>query len=342
MRLAVRSSGPAMFISVWGGQDNGLNPESAYEARDSKVAYLFPGQGAQSVGMGRQLYEGSPTARDVFHQVDEALGRPLSRLLFFGPENELRRTVNAQPAIMAVSLACMKAIEENLGKDAMPRPVLLAGHSLGEFTALAVADVLEADDTVRLVQERGRLMQKACEETPGAMAAVLGSDLMTLEEIARQTGTYISNVNTPEQIVISGERMAVARSLDMALARGARKVIPLKVGGAFHSRLMEPARDGLMEAMERLKFKDPNIPIVANATGVPLTTAAEVKQELASQICSCVQWRKSISYMIGSGVSQFIEVGPGKALAGMVKRIDSSAKTVSVGDLDTIMTLQGR
>ncbi len=305
------------------------------------VAYLFPGQGAQTVGMGKQLYDVSPAARAVFHRVDMALGRPLTKLLFSGPEDELRETVNAQPAIMAVSLACISAMEERLGAAAMPRPSLIAGHSLGEFTALAVAGALDVGETAQLVQERGRLMQEACERRPGSMAAVLGLDQMTMEEISRETGTYVSNVNTPEQIVISGERVAVAQALDMASARGARKVIPLRVGGAFHSALMEPARAGLLAAVERLAFKDPVVPIVANCTGEPLTKAEDVKTEIVSQICSCVQWKQSIDYMLGSGVSQFVEVGPGRALSSMVKRIDGSADAISVGDMDSILLLRG-
>ena len=193
--------------------------------KGSEVGYLFPGQGAQFVGMGRQLYEQSSEARQVFEEVDEALGRPLSRVLLSGPEEELRETANAQPAIMAVSLAAIKAMDETLGERKMPKPAMVAGHSLGEYTSLAVAGVLDIGQTGWLVQERGRLMQEACEQTPGSMAAILGLDLMTMEEIARETGTYVANVNTPEQIVISGERMSVAQSCDMALARGARRAI---------------------------------------------------------------------------------------------------------------------
>ncbi len=304
------------------------------------VAYLFPGQGTQAVGMGQELYDSSPAARSVFHDVDMALERPLTKLLFSGPEDELRETINAQPAIMAVSLACVAAIRENLGDDAMPRPAMVAGHSLGEYTALAVAGVLDVGDTTRLVMARGRLMQEACDQQPGSMAAVLNLDQLTMEEIARETGTYVSNVNTAEQIVISGERMALAQALDLAMARGARKVIPLSVGGAFHSALMEPAKAGLVEAVDSLKFKDPTVPIVANCTGKPLTTGEEAKQELISQISSCVQWKQTIDYMVGSGVSSFVEVGPGKALAGMVKRIDRSAEAVSVGDIDSILRLR--
>ena len=308
--------------------------------KGSEVGYLFPGQGAQFVGMGRQLYEQSSEARQVFEEVDEALGRPLSRVLLSGPEEELRETANAQPAIMAVSLAAIKAMDETLGERKMPKPAMVAGHSLGEYTSLAVAGVLDIGQTGWLVQERGRLMQEACEQTPGSMAAILGLDLMTMEEIARETGTYVANVNTPEQIVISGERMSVAQSCDMALARGARRAIPLRVGGAFHSRLMQPAREGLIEAVEGLAFREPTVPIVANCTGEELTSASQVKRELVAQISSCVQWHKSIDYMIGAGVSRFIEIGPGRALASMVKRIDRSVDTTSVGDLDAILELR--
>ena len=307
--------------------------------RGNGVAYLFPGQGVQAVGMGAGLYDSSSASRSVFHEVDKALGRPLTKLLFNGPEEVMRETVNAQPAIMAVSLACYKAMEENLGADSMPRPALLAGHSLGEYTALAVAGVLDVADTAQLVQERGRLMQEACERRPGSMAAILGLDQMTMEEISRETGTYVSNVNTPQQIVISGERMAVAQALDMAMARGAKKAIPLRVAGAFHSALMEPAKAGLIDAVNSLQFKDPIVPIVANCTGHPLSKAEDVKQELVSQISSCVQWKQSIDYMIGAGVSRFIEVGPGRALSSMVKRIDTSAEAISVGDMDSILQL---
>ena len=309
------------------------------ETRGPKVGYLFPGQGAQAVGMGQELYNNSPAARSVFHQVDMALERPLTKLLFNGPEEELRETANAQPAIMAVSLACMKAMEERLGMEAMPQPLIMAGHSLGEYTALAVAGVLDIAETAQLVRTRGTLMQEACDSNPGTMAAVLGLDEMTIEEIARETGTYVSNINTSEQIVISGERMGVATALDLASARGARRVVPLSVGGAFHSGLMEPARAGLIDAINGLSFKDPQIPIVANCTGKPLTTAESVKQELAAQICGCVQWKRSIDHMIDSGVADFIEVGPGNALSGMVKRINKNASVSCVGDIESILKL---
>ncbi len=309
------------------------------EAQGPEVAYLFPGQGSQAVGMGQELYDNSESARSVFHEVDMALRRPLTKVLFEGPEEMLKETMNAQPAIMAVSLACIKAMEERLGTKAMPQPILMAGHSLGEYTALVAAGVMDIAQTARLVQKRGELMQEACVRNPGTMAAVLGLDEMTTEEIARATGTYVSNINTAEQIVISGERMAIARALDMAMARGAKKAIPLRVAGAFHSGLMEPAQAGLVDAIDRIEFNDPVVPIIANCTGRPLTKAEDIKRELITQVCSCVQWKRSIDYMVGNGITNFIEIGPGKALSGMVKRITRDAKIANVGDINSIMNL---
>ncbi len=307
----------------------------------SRLAYIFPGQGSQSVGMGKELYQSSRAAREVFEEVEDALGYPLTRIVLEGPEEKLRETVNAQPAIMAVSLACVKAIEETLGSNENLVPAFLAGHSLGEYTALAVAGVLGVHDTAMLVRERGRLMQVACERRPGGMAAILGLDELTVEEVCRETGTYISNVNAETQIVIGGERRALAIALDLASARGARKVIPLRVSGAFHSGLMEPAREGLKEVVSSLHFRDPQIPIVANVTGEPLTTAEGIKEELVTQMCSCVQWKRSVEYMSASGVSRFIELGPGKVLSGLVRNINRDAEVVNVADMSSILNLVG-
>ena len=310
------------------------------KAQGPKVAYLFPGQGAQAVGMGKELYDNSAAAREVFDEVDESLGRSLTKVLFEGPEDDLRQTINAQPGIMAVSLACVKAMEENLDLDEMPQPIIMAGHSLGEYTALAVSGVLDVADTTMLVQMRGQLMQDACDQNPGTMAAILGLDQMALEEVARETGVWVSNINTAEQIVISGDRMGIAQAMDLAAARGAKKVIALRVGGAFHSGLMEPARAGLVEAIESMDFHNPTVPIVANCTGDPLHTAASIKEDLVAQVSGCVQWKQSVDYMMGTGVDSFIEIGPGRALSGMVKRINRRAVIANVADLESIMTLR--
>ena len=310
------------------------------KAQGPKVAYLFPGQGAQAVGMGKELYDHSAAAREVFDEVDESLGRSLTKVLFEGPEDDLRQTINAQPGIMAVSLACVKAMEENLDLDEMPQPIVMAGHSLGEYTALAVSGVLDVADTAKLVQMRGQLMQDACDQNPGTMAAILGLDQMALEEVARETGVWVSNINTAEQIVISGDRMGIAQAMDLAAARGAKKVIALRVGGAFHSGLMEPARAGLVEAIESMDFHNPTVPIVANCTGDPLNTADGIKEDLVAQVSGCVQWKQSVDYMMGTGVDSFIEIGPGRALSGMVKRINRRAVIANVADLESIMKLR--
>ena len=304
----------------------------------NKYAFLFPGQGSQSVGMGFDLYKASSLVKDVFEEVDDALGRKLSQIIFEGPEEELRKTVNAQPAIMTVSIASYRFAEDSLQQ--VPKPAFLAGHSLGEFTSLVASGVLDLSETARLVQKRGELMQKACELRPGAMAAVLGLDAVTLIEISSQTGTYVSNINTANQIVISGEKKQVAMALDMSMARGARKVIPLKVAGAFHSGLMEPAKEGLIKALAVMDFNEPMIPIVGNTNFQKLDTSEQVKNELINQLCNCVNWKQSVDYMVDSGVSEFIEFGPGKALAAMVKRINSDCKVFSVDSVQSVDKLE--
>ena len=312
---------------------NGVSPSPG------KTAFLFPGQGTQHVGMGRELAMNSSAARAVFDEIDEVLQTSLSRLMFEGPEEELTRTVNAQPAIVAVSLACMQAMKEALGPDVVPSPSFVAGHSLGEYTALVPAGVLDMADALRLVRERGRLMQEASEQQPGAMAVVLGLDELTVEEVCRETGAQISNVNAEDQIVIAGERVALARAMDLAAMRGARRLVRLQVSGAFHTRLMDHASQGIAHALEEAEFHSPQIPVVANCTGLPLTTEMEIKTELKQQLCGCVQWKRSLDHMAGAGVTQFFEIGPGKVLSNLVKRSHPGAATTSVGDLQAIAGL---
>ena len=281
--------------------------------------------------MGRDLFDGSRAARDVFEEVDDALGRRLTKVIFEGPEDELRRTENAQPAITAVSLACLKAVEEARGETLSP--AMYAGHSLGEYTALAASGVLSVADTARLVVERGRLMQMACNERPGGMAALIGIDELAVGDVCRETGTTMANINSAQQIIISGDQMNLAQALDLAAARGAKKCILLKVGGAFHSAHMEPAHYGLSEAINSLAFNDPVAPVIGNVDAQPLVTAAELKGELAAQLMSCVQWNRSVEYMAAQRIDQFVEIGPGKVLTGLIRRINRDATVANVDGL---------
>jgi [acyl-carrier-protein] S-malonyltransferase len=299
-----------------------------------KFAFIFPGQASQAVGMGKDLYNNSIAARQVFQEIDDVLGRKLTSVMFEGPADDLTRTENAQPAITAVSLATWKAMEE--ATNILQLPSMTAGHSLGEYSSLAVAGVLSIEDTVKLVVERGRLMQYACDQRPGGMAALIGIDEQTVEEVCRESGTYISNINTEQQIIISGDHKRLARALDLAAARGAKKAIPLAVNGAFHSGLMEPAQQPLNDTLDSLEFFDPDVTIIGNVTARPLTTSADVKSELKLQLQSCVQWNNSVRYMAENGVTEFVEVGPGKVLSGMVKRISPEARILSVGDFESV------
>lgn len=305
-----------------------------------KFAFIFPGQASQAVGMGRDLFNNSIAARDVFSEIDDVLGRKLTDVMFEGPADILTRTENAQPAITAVSLATWKAMEE--ASNRMLLPSMTTGHSLGEYSSLAVAGVLTIEETIKLVVERGRLMQFACDERPGGMAAIIGIDEQTVEEVCREAGAYISNINTAQQVIISGDHQRLARAIDLASARGAKRAIPLAVNGAFHSGLMDPAQTGLNDVLDSLTFNDPDMPIIGNVSAQPLTTGDEVKDELKQQLQSCVQWNSSISYMAENGVTEFVEIGPGQVLSGMVKRIAPGTKTISVGDYDSVQAYAER
>jgi len=305
-----------------------------------KAAYIFPGQGAQWVGMGRDLYSSYDSAKVIFRQADDALGFSVSRLCFEGPDDELRQTINVQPAIVTVTLALLSAINDTKDDSNLPAPSFVAGHSLGEYTALAAAGVLDTATTIHLTRERGRLMHQAGQEEPGGMVAVIGLDESLLAEVCAQTGTRIANVNCPSQLVISGARDSLAKATELADARGAYRTIPLQVSGAFHTPLMQPAVEGLAEIIANISFAEPLIPIIANTTAQPITSAELVKEELLRQLCHGVQWQRSIEYMINNGVSTFIEIGPGRVLSGLVKRINKKVKTLNIGDAQAIKNIK--
>lgn len=303
-------------------------------AESSTVAYVFPGQGSQSAGMGLDLYDSYPAVKETFDEADASLGFPLSRLCFDGPDEELTKTHNVQPAILVTSIACLKALQQSAMAD-FPSPAFLAGHSLGEYTALVAAGVLSLADAVLLVRERGRLMYEAGLASPGSMLAMIGLDEATVREISLQCGAEISNVNCPGQIVLSGVAQALAEADRLARARSAR-ALPLKVSGAFHSALMEPVIAEFSRVVSNFRFQPPTIPVISNVTARPLTDADSVKEELVKQLRHCIQWQGSVEYMVQRGVTTFYEIGPGKVLSGLIRRINSGLGTFNVSGIEDI------
>lgn len=307
-------------------------------------ALVFPGQGSQHVGMGKSLAEHSRAARDVFAQADETLGFKLSELCFNGPNVELRDTINAQPAILTVSMACLAALREHLGEaDQILRPRLVAGHSLGEYSALVAANVLDFATALTLVRERGRLMKESGEATPGGMAAVIGLDARVLEDVCRQARekgyVWPANYNTPTQTVISGDLAALSAAIELAIANGAQRVIRLAVSIAAHSPLMQRASEQFAEVVNHLRWQDAYVPIVSDISARVLTSADEIRSELSRQLCSSVRWTESVKQMLGLGVTTFVELGPGEVLSTMIKRIDRQALTISVNDPGSLQAI---
>jgi len=332
----------------------------------TRIAFLFPGQGSQAVGMGADVFASSPSARRVFESADKALGFSLSQLCFEGPDETLRETINTQPAIVTVSLALLAALQEAIAAaQSTPAstwttpltPAFTTGHSVGEYAALVAAGSLNLADAVRLVRERGRLMHHEGTVCPGSMAAIIAMDEDALREVcaeataqasANASGNHpgegqvaIANYNAPGQIVISGELKALNLAMELAKARGAKKVMPLSVSGAFHSPVMQPAAAGLSQAIAATTVNDASIPLIGNMNAAPLTSAQDIRAELAGQIAASVQWTRSVEYLASEGVTTFIEIGPGQALTGMVKRIARGTTLMNVSNASDIAKVVG-
>ena len=304
------------------------------------TAFVFPGQGSQTVGMGKSLAETFKAARQVFDEVDAALGERLSDIIWSGPLETLTLTENAQPALMAVSLAAIRALEAEAGVDLKRDVAFVAGHSLGEYSALAAAESLSIEDTARLLRIRGRAMQKAVPVGVGAMAALIGVELDDAKAIAAEAASVgvcaAANDNGGGQVVLSGGKAAVERAVEAAKARGVKRAMLLPVSAPFHCRLMQPAADAMAEALAKVSVKPPLVPVVANVVARPVTEPADIVRCLVEQVTGTVRWRESILFMAQAGVTSFYEIGAGRVLTGLIKRIADTAAASSIGVPDDI------
>jgi [acyl-carrier-protein] S-malonyltransferase len=304
------------------------------------LAFIFPGQGSQAVGMGKALADAFEAARLVFEEVDAALGETLTRVIWEGPAQTLMLTENAQPALMAVSLAAMRVLETEAGVDLARDAQFVAGHSLGEYSALAAAGALSIADTARLLRIRGRAMQKAVPVGTGAMAALLGLDfeqaVTVAGEAARDQVCQAANDNGGGQVVVSGDKAAVERAVELAKARGAKRAMMLPVSAPFHCTLMQPAADAMAAALAGVTVKSPVVPVVANVLARPIRDPADIVDALVAQVTGTVRWRDSIAFMADAGVTRFYEVGAGKVLSGLVRRVAEGASGVSIGTPDDV------
>jgi [acyl-carrier-protein] S-malonyltransferase len=308
-------------------------------------AFVFPGQGSQAVGMGRELSAAFATARHLLQEVDDALNQNLSRLMFEGPESELMLTENAQPALLAVSLAVVHVLQRDGGIDLAEKAELLAGHSLGEYSAICAAGTLAVADAARLVKTRGRAMQEAVPVNQGAMAALLGLDLAAAREVAKAAAQgevcAPANDNAPGQIVVSGHRAAVERAIELAKEKGARRCLLLPVSAPFHSALMAPAADVMAEALAEITLLPPRLPIVANVIAEAVNTPETLRHLLVEQVTAPVRWRESVLYMRDQGIDTMVELGAGKVLTGLARRIDRDIAASAAGTPDEVEALLG-
>lgn len=300
-----------------------------------KRAFVFPGQGSQAVGMGKALAEAFPQAKAVFDEVDAALSQKLSTLMWEGPADELTLTANTQPALMAVSLAAMRVLEAEAGLDLKAHAAYVAGHSLGEYSALAAAGSLSIGDTARLLRIRGNAMQNAVPVGQGAMAALLGLEFDVALEVAREAAEGeicdAANDNGGAQVVVSGHKAAVERAVAIAQTKGAKRAVMLAVSAPFHCALMQPAADSMREALAAVTVNAPVVPVVANVEAAPVTDPAAIRDALVRQVTGTVRWRECVAYMAAQGVDSFYEVGAGKVLTGLVKRIAAGATGAAIG-----------
>ena len=305
-----------------------------------KRAFIFPGQGSQAVGMGKALAEAFPQAKAVFDEVDDALSQKLSTLMWEGPAEDLTLTANTQPALMAVSLAAIRVLEAEAGLDLGTHAAFVAGHSLGEYSALATAGSLSVADTARLLRIRGNAMQNAVPVGQGAMAALLGLEFDAALEVAREAAQGevcdAANDNGGAQVVVSGNKAAVERAVAIAQTRGAKRAVMLAVSAPFHCALMQPAADAMREALAGVRVNAPAVPVVANVEAGPITDPAAIRDALVRQVTGTVRWRESVAYMAAQGVEAFYEVGSGKVLTGLVKRIAAGASTTAIGAPDEV------
>lgn len=304
-------------------------------------AFIFPGQGSQTVGMGKAMAENFEAARLVFEEVDDALGQKLSKIIFEGPEDVLTLTENGQPAIMATSMAVFRVLQKECGLDLAKAAKFVAGHSLGEYTALCAAGALNLSDTARLLRLRGQAMQKAVPVGQGAMAAILGPELDVVAKIAEEAAQgevcAVANDNSPGQAVISGHKAAIDRACELAKAAGAKRALPLAVSAPFHCSLMQPAADAMAEALAKTDLKAPVVPVVANVTVEAVTNPATIRELLVRQVTGRVRWTESVLYMKAQGVTETVEIGNGKVLSGLTRRIDKELAASNIsepGDLD--------
>src|SRR5688572_14793022 len=303
-------------------------------------AFIFPGQGSQTVGMGKALADAFPQAKAVFDEVDEALSQKLSTLMWEGPVEDLTLTANAQPALMAVSLAAIRVLEAEAGLDLRKHAAFVAGHSLGEYSALAAAGSLSISDTARLLRIRGNAMQNAVPVGQGAMAALLGLEYDVALEVAREAAEGevcdAANDNGGAQVVVSGHKSAVERAVAIAQTKGAKRAVMLAVSAPFHCALMQPAADAMREALDRVTVNAPVVPVVANVEAAPITDPSAIRDALVRQVTGTVRWRESVAYMASQGVDSFYEVGSGKVLTGLVKRIAAGASSAAIGTPEDI------